>query len=68
MDIQRERSATTATVIRPGSPVTPDEPVPMLQFFAGACRAVAALARFCAEVVRERTADPITIEPRILRS
>jgi hypothetical protein len=64
MDTIRELLAAPARPVRPAL----DEPVPMLRFLAGTCRAAIAVLRFWHEVVREQTVDPIHLTPRILRT
>jgi len=65
MNTDRELLAESAPAART-APVV-DDAVPLLAFLAGTGRAVAALVRFCLEVSRDGSADPIDLTPRILR-
>ncbi len=71
MDIDSDPTAALARSA--GTPVLPAPPldaVPALFFFAGVCRATAALLDFVVAVVRETHGgiDPIHLEPGILRT
>ena len=67
MDIARALLAADGSPTDPFPTAPADQPVPLLRFLAGTCRAAIALLRFCAGVARERSLDPILLEPRILR-